>query len=212
MNIEISVPLTKEQTAIANYLDTKTTEIDQAVTDKEALINLYKEEKKALINEAVTKGLNPKVKLKPSGIDWLGDIPEHWEVKPFKYWIELITAKALNESNKVGLENIESNTGKFIETNSEFEGEGIAFIKNDILFGKLRPYLVKVYLATFEGSAVGDFFVLRCRANVISTFTQFKLIDYSFIDVCNSSTFGAKMPRVSWEFMSNLKNSFPFNQ
>ena len=148
MNIEISVPLTKEQTAIANYLDTKTTEIDQAVTDKEALINLYKEEKKALINEAVTKGLNPKVKLKPSGIDWLGDIPEHWEVKPFKYWIELITAKALNESNKVGLENIESNTGKFIETNSEFEGEGIAFIKNDILFGKLRPYLVKVYIAT----------------------------------------------------------------
>lgn len=84
-NYFIQLPPFPEQTSIANYLDTKTTEIDQTIADKEALINLYEEEKKALINEAVTKGLNPTIKLKPSGIDWLGDIPEHWEVKKLKY-------------------------------------------------------------------------------------------------------------------------------
>lgn len=83
--IKIPCPSPPEQTSIANYLDTKTTEIDQTIADKEALINLYEEEKKALINEAVTKGLNPNAKLKRSGIDWLGDIPEHWEMKKLKY-------------------------------------------------------------------------------------------------------------------------------
>jgi type I restriction enzyme, S subunit len=88
--IKIPVPPFAEQTAIANYLDTKTTEIDQVVADKEALINLYELEKKALINEAVTKGVTlsgvetSAVKLKPSGIDWLGEIPEHWDVKKLK--------------------------------------------------------------------------------------------------------------------------------
>ena len=81
----IPVPPLSVQTAIANYLDSKTSEIDQLIADKEALVSLYEEEKKVLINGAVTKGLNPEVKLKPSGIDWLGDVPEHWEVKKLKY-------------------------------------------------------------------------------------------------------------------------------
>jgi len=90
-NYFLQLPRLLEQTAIANYLDAKTTEIDQVVADKEALIVLYEEEKKALINEAVTKGVTlsgvdtSAAKLKPSGIDWLGDIPEHWEVKKIKH-------------------------------------------------------------------------------------------------------------------------------
>jgi type I restriction enzyme S subunit len=90
-NYFLQLPRLPEQTAIANYLDNKTTEIDQVVADKEALIVLYEEEKKALINEAVTKGVTlsgvetSTAKLKPSGIDWLGDVQEHWEVKRLKY-------------------------------------------------------------------------------------------------------------------------------
>jgi type I restriction enzyme, S subunit len=93
--IKLPVPPLFEQIAIANYLDTKTIEIDQIITYKEALINLYEEEKKALINEAVTKGVTLSEvetcspKLKPSGIDWLGDIPEHWEVKKFNHYVFL---------------------------------------------------------------------------------------------------------------------------
>lgn len=84
-NLKFVLPPLSEQTAIANYLDRKTAEIDQTIADKEALIGLYEEEKKGLINEAVTKGLNPNVPFKPSDIEWLGDVPEHWEVKKLKY-------------------------------------------------------------------------------------------------------------------------------
>ena len=74
----------EEQTAIANYLDCKTTEIDELIADKKRLLELYEEEKSAVINQAVTKGINPDAPMKDSGIEWLGEIPEHWEVKKLK--------------------------------------------------------------------------------------------------------------------------------
>jgi type I restriction enzyme S subunit len=83
------IPSFKEQTAIANYLDRKTAEIDELINKKEQLLKLYEEEKTAIINQAVTKGINPDVKMKDSGIDWLGEIPEHWEVKKLKYVVDI---------------------------------------------------------------------------------------------------------------------------
>jgi type I restriction enzyme S subunit len=82
-----------EQTAIANYLDRKTAEIDRLIANKEGLIELYGEEKTAVINQAVTKGLDPDVTMKPSGIDLLGDIPERWEVKRLKYLTKIFRGK-----------------------------------------------------------------------------------------------------------------------
>src|SRR5690606_15349492 len=77
-------PNEQEQTAIAAYLDRKTAEIDELIADKKRLLELYEEEKTAIINQAVTKGINPNVPMKDSGIEWLGEIPEHWEVKKVK--------------------------------------------------------------------------------------------------------------------------------
>lgn len=79
--LELFVPSSEEQTAIANYLDKKTSEIDKLISQKENLLKLYEEEKTAIINQAVTKGIDPDVKLKDSGLDWLGDIPKHWKAK-----------------------------------------------------------------------------------------------------------------------------------
>lgn len=81
------LPPKTEQTAIANYLDRKTEDLDHLIEEKKQLVLLYQEEKTAIINQAVTKGVNSEVKLKDSGIEWLGDIPEHWEVKPLKVMI-----------------------------------------------------------------------------------------------------------------------------
>ncbi|HNW51085.1 MAG TPA: hypothetical protein PKH79_08390 [Prolixibacteraceae bacterium] len=210
---DINIPVSfdfNEQSNIATYLDRKTTEIDHIIVNKQKLIALYEEEKQAIINQAVTKGVKTHgVRLKDSGVEWLGEIPEHWEVKKLKYLVTLITEKAIGENSKIGLENIDSKTGKYIETNTEFEGEGIAFIHNDILYGKLRPYLAKVWVAEFEGAAVGDFFVIRMNLNLCSDFMKYRLLSTSFTDVSNGSTFGAKMPRVSWEFMSDLFFAIP---
>lgn len=198
-----------EYTAIANFLDHKTTQIDESITKRKQLIELLQEQRKAIINEAVTKGINPKAKMKDSGIEWIGEIPEHWEVKRFKFWYDLITSKTSNNGIKIGLENIQSKTGQFLNTNTKFEGEGVSFNVNDILYGKLRPYLAKVYLSHFQGSAVGDFFVFRPTQNLNPEFAFHRILSHGFIEITNSSTYGAKMPRVSWEFISNLYLPFP---
>lgn len=81
----IVLPPIAEQTAIANYLDKKTTQIDEAIAIKENQIELLKERKQIIIQQAVTQGLNPNAPMKDSGVDWIGEIPEHWQVKRAKY-------------------------------------------------------------------------------------------------------------------------------
>jgi type I restriction enzyme S subunit len=78
--LEVLLPPFPEQTAIANYLDQKTAEIDTLIADKKRLLDLYEEEKTAIINQAVTKGLNPDAPMQDSGIEWLGEVPVGWAV------------------------------------------------------------------------------------------------------------------------------------
>jgi len=83
------VPLYEEQVLIANYLDRETTRIDSLIKEKENFIALLKEKRQALISHTVTKGLDPTVKMKDSGVEWLGDVPEHWSVKKVKHIFEI---------------------------------------------------------------------------------------------------------------------------
>jgi len=92
-NIYIPIPTLKEQTAIAQFLDDKTTKIEEAIAIKTQQINLLKERKQILIHKAVTRGLNPNVKLKDSGVEWIGEIPEHWEVKRLKFSTKIFRGK-----------------------------------------------------------------------------------------------------------------------
>ena len=96
-NKYVPVPTVNEQVAIANFLDQKTAEIDGLIADKEKLIELLQEKRQAIITEAVTKGLNPNVRMKDSGIEWIGEIPEHWRLSKIKYE-SLINNKTLSES------------------------------------------------------------------------------------------------------------------
>jgi len=148
-------------------------------------------------------------KYKPSGVAWLGDLPEHWEVKKLKYSLTLKTQKALTDKNPIALENIEGWTGRFIETESEFEGDGIAFNSGDILFGKLRPYLAKVYLAEEAGESIGDIFVLEPTSRVLPRFGAECLRTKNYIEIIDGSTYGSKMPRASWDFMGGLPFPLP---
>jgi len=101
-NLFLLIPPQKEQTAIATYLDEKTAQIDTLIAQKQKLAAMLKEERTAMINRAVTKGINPKVKMKPSGIEWLGDIPEHWAVKKLKYVANVVLGKMLTNDDKGG--------------------------------------------------------------------------------------------------------------
>jgi len=83
-NVKVIIPPKEEQIKIASFLDEKTSQIDKAISQKEKLIELLKEYRQIIINEAVTKGLNKNVEFKDSGVEWIGKIPKHWEVKKLK--------------------------------------------------------------------------------------------------------------------------------
>ena len=88
-NLEIPLPSFSEQTQIVNFLDRKTEQIDELIRLKERRIELLQAQRTALINQAVTKGLDPNVEMKPSGVEWIGEIPAHWEVIPIKHTLQI---------------------------------------------------------------------------------------------------------------------------
>ena len=150
---------------------------------------------------------------KTTGLDWLPEIPAHWEVKKLKYDVQEIAtttdSKAPDEIY-IALENVESRTGKFIEPREaiEFESNVKRFCANDVLFGRLRPYLAKVLLAPCNGVCVGEFLVLRSK-RIDPRFLQLRLLAPDAIALINSSTYGARMPRASWDFIGNTKFAIP---
>lgn len=141
---------------------------------------------------------------KPSGSVWLADVPSHWEVKRLRRGVRLNTEKTDRRQRPVALENIESWSGKFRGSDGDLSGEGVAFEPGDLLFGKLRPYLAKAFYADFAGEAVGDFHVLRPFAGISGRFLQYQLLSPDFISIVDGATFGAKMPRVGWDFMGDV--------
>jgi type I restriction enzyme S subunit len=90
---QVDLPLVpiEEQVVIASFLDWETTKIDELVAEQRRLIELLKEKRQAVISHAVTKGLNPRAPMKPSGIEWLGDVPEYWEVRRLKFLCDVQT-------------------------------------------------------------------------------------------------------------------------
>lgn len=84
--IPFVIPPLSEQTAIANFLDKKTAQIKEAIALKSEQIDKLKEYRQTLINQTVTQGLNPNALMKNSGVEWLGEVPSHWEVKKLKYF------------------------------------------------------------------------------------------------------------------------------
>lgn len=98
----LPLPSYSEQQKIAQFLDDKTAKIDQAVDLAEKQIALLKEHKQILIQNAVTRGLNPDVPLKDSGVEWIGQVPEHWEVKQLKFEAHITLGKMLCTEYKRG--------------------------------------------------------------------------------------------------------------
>jgi len=212
--IPVPVPPTDEQDSIVLFLNWKTAQINKFIRNKRRLIELLKEQKQNIINQAVTRGLDPKVKLKPSGVEWIGDIPEHWEVRRLKFLCHNLnqqTSEKQPGEMYIALEHVESWTGRILLPDDEitFDSQVKRFQPGDVLFGKLRPYLAKVTRPQTAGVCVGEFLVLRATGNVSANFLEQKLRSKRVIDLINSSTFGAKMPRADWTFIGNLKFAYP---
>lgn len=155
----------------------------------------------------------PYREYKDSKVSWLTDIPKHWEIKRLKFAVNLIGEKLEAESSElsyIGLEHIDSWSGKLIEDgNATSQGIASRFRPDDVLFGKLRPYLAKVHLARHEGLVSTEALVLRPSLSVHAGFLRYYMISRDFIRTVDSSTYGSKMPRASWNFIGNLPILLP---
>jgi type I restriction enzyme S subunit len=125
--------------------------------------------------------------------------------------VELVRERAEPGADfSIGLEAVESGTGRLVtEPVTDYEGAGIAFQPGDLLFGKLRPYLAKAWIADRDGAAVGDFHVYRPRPNSCPRYLRWVLLARNFLGPVESSVFGAKMPRADWEFIRNVAIYLP---
>lgn len=140
-NFKIAIPPIEEQQAIANYLDEKTAEIDKQISLLERQQKAYEKLKQSLINRAVTRGLNPNVPLKNSGIDWIGEIPANWQVKRLK---DVAFLKARIGWKGLRSEEFETNSYAYLVTGQDFK-QGIIDWKNCYQINKVRydedPYI-----------------------------------------------------------------------
>ncbi|SDR67083.1 type I restriction enzyme, S subunit [Polaribacter sp. KT25b] len=193
-SMRLPLPNISEQIALVNYLDFKTEKIDRFIKKKKQLIVLLNEQKAAIVNKAVTKGINPNVKLKPSGIEWLGDIPEHWETKRMKFLGDAIIGLTYSPSEMVD------------------EGEGTLVLRSsNVQKGKLA-YEDCVYVTTEipekKRTRVGD--ILICSRNgSIKLVGKNALID----EKASNESFGAFMTVVRspyFEYLHYYFNSASF--
>lgn len=100
VRIPVAIPPVSEQSAIVAFLDRETAKIDTLIAKQEKLIELLQEKRQAVISHAVTKGLDPTVPMKPSGVEWLGDVPEHWETKRLRHLSPHVTVGIVVEPSK----------------------------------------------------------------------------------------------------------------
>ncbi|MWC27174.1 restriction endonuclease subunit S [Paenibacillus sp. MMS18-CY102] len=135
--------------------------------------------------------------------------------KKIKYLSTLINQKANDADNHkiyIGLENVEPKTSRLLineNAPTEVDGQSNLFYKHNVLFGKLRPYLAKGFTADFEGRCSGEFLVLQTSDKISPVFLNYLMLSDHFIDDVNSSTYGAKMPRASWDYIGNIKVDVP---
>ena len=150
---------------------------------------------------------------KDSGVPWLGEIPSHWQNKRLKYTITNVSEKVDAQESDLryfGLENIQSFTGKLLsDVELVSEGVGNTFKKDDVLFGKLRPYLAKVYLAKEDGLSSTEALIFRAGEDIEPSFLHYYCLSADFISSVNGTTFGSKMPRASWDDIASFRMVYP---
>lgn len=149
--------------------------------------------------------------LEPTNGAWFTARPREWGEKRFKFLVRPIVTKTDDKSLPyVGLENIESGTGRMIgmDIPAAAPAEANFFGPTDVLFGKLRPYLAKALAPDFMGRCTSEALVLRPNA-LDRKFLLYHCISHGFVSIVDSSTYGAKMPRAEWPFIGHLKTLLP---
>ena len=218
------VPSIQEQTQIANFLDHETAKIDSLIEKQQKLIELLQEKRQAVISHAVTKGLNLDVTMKDSGVEWLGEVPEYWEITKVKYVAGLTPKKSelLSSDNRlctfVPMEKLK--LGNIVKDEEKPISEVIAgytyFKDGDLLLAKVTPCFENKNMCIANGlkNGVGfgssEIYVLRVNVKVNTQFLFYRLQEEQFMELGSGAMTGAGgLKRVPSEFLNNFEFLLP---
>jgi len=223
-NYHFSSPSLPEQKQIAAFLDHETGKIDLLIEKQQALIALLKEKRQAVISHAVTKGLNPDARMKDSGVEWLGDVPEHWEVTKIKYIADLTPKKSEVEKDKsktcsfIPMEKLKTDSLVLDETRQIVDVfDGYTYFKNeDVLIAKVTPCFENKNMVVARGLENGigfgssEIYALRAKLNYLNDFLCYRLQEGVFIELATAAMTGAGgLKRVPSDFLSNFSIALP---
>lgn len=227
-NIIISIPPQKEQTAIANFLDDKTTKIDRAIAQKEKMIALLKERKQIIIQNAVTGKLKmdngqwimrPKSEMKHSGVEWIGEIPEHWEVVanrslfketklPGREGLSLLSVSIHSAVSTEELSDEENIRGLIrIEDKTNYKHVAV----NDIVFNMMRAWQGAIGAVKVEGMVSPAYIVARPNDKILAAFFEYQYRSDDFIQQMNRNSKGITdfRKRLYWDEFKQLQTVLP---
>jgi type I restriction enzyme S subunit len=219
-----AIPSLKEQKCISAFLNHETTKIDSLIEKQQQLIELLKEKRQAVISHAVTKGLNPDAPMKDSGVEWLGEVPEHWFCTKIKH-IALLTPKksAVNyklndECTFIPMEKLKRNS--LVTDESKFIREVINgytyFEDNDLLLAKVTPCFENKNITVAGGLINGigfgstEIYVLRPTEKVRVNYLLYRLQEDNFMRAATGAMTGAGgLKRVPSDFLLNYSIAIP---
>ena len=173
------LPPTNELCNIVNFLDYETSKIDTLIAKQEKLIELLKEKRQAVISHAVTKGLNPDAPMRDSGVEWLGEVPEHWEVLPTKRFFRLVTEPSIKNHGQellsvyaaIGVaprKDLEQKGNKASNTDGYW-----AVRKGDIIVNKLLAWMGAIGYSDYDGVTSPAYDILRKTKDINPKFYHY---------------------------------------
>lgn len=223
-NIKIGTPPLKEQIAIAKFLDEKCNKIDKAIAQKEKLIELLNERKQVIVQNAVTKGLNPEVEMKESGVGWIGEIPKHWEVKKLKYIGNINPKKSeINISKEkectfIPMEKLRTDKLNLDEIKiiKDVYNSYTYFKEGDILLAKVTPCFENKNTAIAQnlknkiGFGSSEIYPIRIKNKNVTRYYFYNLICEKFIRYAQSEMIGSGgLKRIPSTFLMDLEFPTP---
>lgn len=223
-SVRFTYPALDEQEKIANFLDHETAKIDTLIEKQQQLIKLLKEKRQAVISHAVTKGLNPNAPMRDSGVEWLGEVPEHWELSKVKFLVELTPKKSEVEKLKsencsfIPMEKLKQDLLVLDEVKEIGEVyDGYTYFKDeDLLIAKVTPCFENKNMVVARGlnNGVGfgstEIYVLRSRLVNLNDFLYYRLQEDVFMEMATGSMTGAGgLKRVPSDFLNDYQLALP---
>ena len=215
LNFKTFVPSFKQQKTIANFLDDKTAQIDQAIALKQQQIEKLNEYKQILIQNAVTKGLNPNAPMKNSGVEWIGDIPEHWKIDKLK---NILSSVSIKNHPNLPLLSITREKG-VIERDIEDQESNHNFIPDDLSgykllkkgqFGmnKMKAWQGSYGVSDFTGIVSPAYYIFDINEKLNKNFFSLAIRSKFYVGYFASASDGVRIGQ--WDLNKTRMKEIPF--